>query len=101
MSDLISRSALLAEYDRQHEGEPGRARKLIEDAHSIVPKWLYRLESKSKENGLWYNSNGEMVWGIGKLPNCKTKDLPMDYDERYHKEPQRRPDALVQYTRCA
>lgn len=32
MSDLISRKALLAEYDRQHEGEPGRARKLIEEA---------------------------------------------------------------------
>ena len=50
------------------------------------PKWLYRLESVSKENGLWYNSNNELVWGIGKLTNCKTKDLPMGYDERYHKD---------------
>ena len=49
-------------------------------------KWLYRLESKSPQNGLWYNTNNELVWGIGKLPNCKTKDLPMDYDERYHKD---------------
>lgn len=31
-SDLISRSALLAEYDRVHVGEPGGARKLMEDA---------------------------------------------------------------------
>lgn len=49
-------------------------------------KWLYRLESTTKENGLWYNSNNELVWGIGNLPNCKTKDLPMNYDERYHKD---------------
>ena len=40
MSDLISKSALLAEYDRQHEGEAGRARKLIEAApivNAVVP----------------------------------------------------------------
>lgn len=48
------------------------------------PKWLYRLESTNPENGLWYNLKNEMVWGIGKLPNCQTKDLPMDYDYRYH-----------------
>ena len=41
----INREELLAEYDRQHIGEPGRARKLIEDAPSadVVPvkhgKW--------------------------------------------------------------
>lgn len=49
-------------------------------------KWLYRLEAVSPDNGLWYNKNNEMVWGIGKLPNCKTKDLPMDYDPRYHED---------------
>ena len=32
---LIDADALLAEYDRQHDGEPGRARKLIEDAPTI------------------------------------------------------------------
>lgn len=30
--DLVSRSWLLAEYDRQHDGPAGKARKLIEDA---------------------------------------------------------------------
>ena len=35
MAEYIEREALLAEYDRQHTGEPGRARKLIEDAHTI------------------------------------------------------------------
>ena len=50
------------------------------------PKWLYRLESTDPNNGLWYNNNSEYVFGIGALPDCKTKDLPMDYDERYHKD---------------
>ena len=52
----------------------------------MEPKWLYRLEAKSPENGLWYNANSKLVWGIGKIPRCKTKDLPMDYDARYHKD---------------
>ena len=30
-NDLISRSELLAEYDRVHAGPPGGARKLIQD----------------------------------------------------------------------
>ena len=34
--DLISRQALLEEYDRLHVGEPGRARKMIEDAPSVT-----------------------------------------------------------------
>ena len=35
MSDLISRSALLARYDRIHVGAPGGARKLIEEAPAV------------------------------------------------------------------
>lgn len=50
------------------------------------PKWLYRLETKDPNNGLWYNANAELVWGIGKIKDCKTKYLPMDYNERYHKD---------------
>lgn len=34
--ELIDRKALLAEYDRQHKGEPGKARKLMEDAPEAV-----------------------------------------------------------------
>ena len=33
--DLISRKALIAEYDRVHIGEPGGARKLMEDAPTV------------------------------------------------------------------
>ena len=50
------------------------------------PKWLYRLESTDPEKGLWYNAQGKLVWTIGELENCETKNLPMDYDERYHKD---------------
>ena len=35
MDDLISRKDLLAEYDRVHIGEPGKARKLIEEAPRV------------------------------------------------------------------
>jgi hypothetical protein len=34
-SDLISRKALIAEYDRVHIGAPGGARKLMEDAPTV------------------------------------------------------------------
>ena len=34
-NDLISRNDLLAEYDRVHIGEPGKARKLIENAPTV------------------------------------------------------------------
>ena len=46
-------------------------------------KWLYRLEAISEDNGLWYNSKNEYVWGC---KDCKgeAKNLPMGYDERYH-----------------
>lgn len=50
------------------------------------PKWLYRLESKSPDNGLWYNTKRELVWGIGEIENCTTKHLPMGYDPRYSKD---------------
>lgn len=35
MDDLISRKALLAEYDRVHIGPPGGARKLMEEAPAV------------------------------------------------------------------
>ena len=34
-NDLISRQALLDSYDLAHEGAPGSARKLIEDAPAV------------------------------------------------------------------
>lgn len=52
----------------------------------MSPKWLYRLEATSPEHGLWYNLDSQLVWDIGKISNCTTKDLPMGYDERYHQD---------------
>ena len=39
MSDYISRQYLLDEYDRQHKGPPGGARKIVEEApaEDVVP----------------------------------------------------------------
>ena len=56
------------------------------DKQMKKPKWLYRLESSTPDKGLWYNSKSELTFNIGELKNCETKNLPMDYDERYHKD---------------
>ena len=41
------------------------------------------MEAEDPNNGLWYNSDNEYVWGC---KDCKgeAKNLPMGYDERYH-----------------
>ena len=39
MGRLIDKDKLLAEYDRVHQGPPGGARKLIEDA-PVVDRWI-------------------------------------------------------------
>ena len=35
MADLISRAWVLAEYDRQHQGPPGGARKIMVEAPTV------------------------------------------------------------------
>jgi hypothetical protein len=55
----------------------------------MKPKWLYRFESTDPTNGLWYDNKGNFCFykGIGSLDDsCKTKELPMDYDERYRQD---------------
>ena len=58
--DLIRRSVLLARYDRIHVGEPGKARKLIEDAPTVdaVPVVHGRWE-KEDQSGI--SIDGYMV----------------------------------------
>lgn len=61
-------------------------RGLIPMGLALPCKWLYRLEYKDDSCGLWYNGKGGWCFeeGIGSLDDsCKTKTLPMDYDERY------------------
>lgn len=52
MDDLISRKALIAEYDKAHVGPPGGARKLMEDAPSVEPesKWILCNERMPEEH---------------------------------------------------
>lgn len=47
-------------------------------------KWLYRLESRNPNNGLWYDARGRYVFGVGKMKRYRNKGLPMGYDPRYH-----------------
>ena len=63
---LIDADALLAEYDRQHEGEPGKARKLIEDAPTIdrptrsqFKRMAVQLGYEPVRHGKWVHSRYE------------------------------------------
>lgn len=51
-----------------------------------MEKWLYRLESTDSKQGLWYNSSGEFVLTLAEVPGCETKDMPMDFDDRYKQD---------------
>lgn len=59
---LISREALIAEYDRVHVGEPGGARKLMEDAPTI----------EERPTGEWIVSESEEVGALGIRYNTYT-----------------------------
>lgn len=49
MEDLISRNALIAEYDRVHVGAAGGARKLMQDAPA-VNRWIPCIERMPEQN---------------------------------------------------
>ena len=53
MTSLIERDALIAEYDRVHVGEAGKARKLIEEAPEVYAVPVVRCKDcKYNLNGL-------------------------------------------------
>ena len=64
MNDLISRKALLAEYDRVHIGEPGKARKMIEDAPA-VREWI-PVSERLPKSGVHVLVCCEVVFGSGR-----------------------------------
>lgn len=82
---LIDADALLAEYDRQHEGAPGKARKLIEDATTIdrptrsqfkrmAVQLGYEKVVRCKDCKYWQDNNDgypheECRWGHGETPD--------------------------------
>ena len=61
---LIDVDALIEEYDRQHDGVPGRARKLMEDAPTITPEphWIPVTERLPKKSGKYYVT--EQVYNV-------------------------------------
>lgn len=52
-SDTISRSWLLAQYDKLHKGRPGMARRLIEEAPDVPPPEPLRCRDCA-----WYRMHG-------------------------------------------
>ena len=65
---LIDANALLAEYDRQHEGEPGKARKLIKDAPAVDAVEVVRCKDCrhiTVERGLCFCNVWEKFNGMG------------------------------------
>lgn len=59
--DAVSRKYLLEEYDRQHKGEPGGARRIIENAPSVTPK---------PKTGKWEDISPEYHMGMGIVYRC-------------------------------
>lgn len=78
MTELINRKTLLDEYDRQHKGAPGGARKLIEEAPAVdaVPvvhgEWIEkvgRAKCSVCADECWADSAMEYSY----CPNCGAK----------------------------
>ena len=64
MDNLISRAYVLAEYDSQHKGPPGGARKIIEDAptiDAISVEWLKQWRDKLKGMGEYQRERAEDI----------------------------------------
>lgn len=61
MAEYIEREALLAEYDRLHTGEPGRARKLIAEAPAAD---VVEVSCRCKDCKHWMD-----------FPNCGCTDF--------------------------
>lgn len=54
-NDLISRKALLEAYDKAHQGPPGGARKLIEEAPGV--------DAVEVVHGRWEIDEEDIKWG--------------------------------------
>jgi len=58
---LINKEDLIAEYDRVHQGPPGGARKLMEDA-PVVDRWIPVTEKMPEEHDTMFAK----FWGTDK-----------------------------------
>ena len=75
---LIDADDLLAEYDRQHEGEPGKARKLIEDAPNVsavpVSELLSLRDNLHEDNLITMRGLRDLNMLIGKYEGGRTDE---------------------------
>ena len=72
---LIDANALIAEYDRVHIGEPGKARKLIADAPTVDAVEVVRC----RECKYWSDEDGELQRSDGMLfARCKVHSYLID-----------------------
>lgn len=62
MGDLISRDYVLSEYDRQHNGPPGGARKIMEVAPAV--------DAVPVIHGRWVINPATSLWPIGNCSVC-------------------------------
>jgi len=70
---LIDANALIAEYDRVHIGEPGKARKLMEDAPTV--------DAVEVVHGRWINE-GDGDWRCSVCRRLYTFDDYGDIDPK-------------------
>ena len=61
MDDMISRAWVLAEYDRQHQGPPGGARKIMAEAPAV--------DAAPVVHGRWVDEKGNPVPWCDALPS--------------------------------
>lgn len=67
MARLIDADALLAEYDWQHDGEPGKARKLIEDAPTVAAVPVSKILALRDALYALYESDAVTMRGLRNL----------------------------------
>ena len=80
MDEYLKRSDLLAEYDRQHKGPPGRARRLIAEAPAAAVAPVVHGRWEHLEVGwfdLWRCSACGDEWTFGYDPTAD--DLKVKY----------------------
>ena len=75
---LIDTNALIEEYDWVHIGEPGKARKLIEDAPTVEAIEIVRCRDCKHLNVL----NRKELYA--NCPKTNTVFLPFELDTREH-----------------
>ena len=74
---LIDADALIAEYDRVHIGEPGKARKLMEDAPTVDAVEIVRCEFCKNAEPYDCTINGT----VHRLYECKKDKTAIGYNK--------------------